>query len=626
MLVFGGYLLVWADNNGLVVGNQLFSPWSLPLYAGFLAASFLLFIWWDSRRNLSRIPFPGGLRYSLVGAALFIVGLLVEFVLREAGGRPPAGPEGVLTPSRLLLFAATLLILTGPVLSIVERRATSGSVRGGWRHGLPTLGLALGLMLAVLTLLTQSIHPIVVLAGAQAEGADLTQTPTDLYLVPTDGTGSRRLTTTPGSWEAHPDVSPDGRTVAYAAGTQGDFRLYTIDLGTGQTARVTASEQGEDGPVWAPDGRQLSYWSQVGSTALPVATPRTPGPAPAPSLGAQPRPVSRNDLGIWFVSLDDTSSAHAWTGTRGEGIDSWSPSGDEYCGWAYQGDSYDIVTWRAATDVRVPVAAGPGDAWGCSWSPDGQHLAWHSDVAGAFNIYTSAVDGSSVAQLTSDAGVNQFPRWSPDSTQLAWISSQSGGFEIWVAAADGSSARDITNDPALDDGFYGIAWLPDGSGIIAASSGRVIPARIGSESVPLGVGSIALQTVLLVGALLLAFRLAPLAGGLATAVAGVDALLMALVTPEPVLCLAVLAAGLAVDITLWLAPDRRGASFPSAWTGVAAGVAFTAVYFAVLSIVRGLAWDLELVLGAMMLAGLFGYATSLAVRPPLSSKLEVPSE
>ena len=162
------------------------------------------------------------------------------------------------------------------------------------------------------------------------------------------------------------------------------------------------------------------------------------------------------------------------------------------------------------------------------WAAPGLAL----DVAGAFNIYTSAVDGSSVAQLTSDAGVNQFPRWSPDSTQLAWISSQSGGFEIWVAAADGSSARDITNDPALDDGFYGIAWLPDGSGIIAASSGRVIPARIGSESVPLGVGSIALQTVLLVGALLLAFRLAPLAGGLASAVAGVDALLMALVTPS----------------------------------------------------------------------------------------------
>ena len=233
MLVFGGYLLVWADNNGLVVGNQLFSPWSLPLYAGFLAASFLLFIWWDSRRNLSRIPFPGGLRYSLVGAALFIVGLLVEFVLREAGGRPPAGPEGVLTPSRLLLFAATLLILTGPVLSIVERRATSGSVRGGWRHGLPTLGLALGLMLAVLTLLTQSNSPHCRARGRPSRGSR------------PDADPDRPV---PGAHRRHGEPAPDHDTgllggaprclarrctVAYAAGTQGDFRLYTIDLGTG---------------------------------------------------------------------------------------------------------------------------------------------------------------------------------------------------------------------------------------------------------------------------------------------------------------------------------------------------------------------------------------------------------
>ena len=625
LLVFGGYLLVWADNRGLVAGNQLFSPWAIPLFAGFLVAAYLLLNWWGSRRGASGsgISFLGPLRYSLYGAALFIVGLLIEFILRATGGRTPAGAEGVLAPSRLLLFAATMLLLTGPILSIVGRRAKSSSASARWREGVPTLALALGLMLAVLTLLTSTFHPVVVMAGAQAAGADEEQTPADLYLVPLDGSGSRRLTTTPGDWEEHPDVSPDGRSVAFRRGSPDSFQLYTLDLGSGQIARVTHADQNEDGPVWAPDGRQLSYWSPVD---LPSAspTPVGPGPAPAPSPGTQARASNRVGLGIWLVSPDNPDSARPWTGTQGEGIDSWSPAGDQYCGWAYQNGSFDIVTWQAATGVRTNVAAGTGDAWSCSWSPDGQSLAWHSDVGGSFDIYTSNVDGTHVTQLTSNEGVNQLPRWSPDGSQLAWISNRDGEFEIWVAAADGSAARNITNDPALDDGFYGIAWLPDGSGIIAASTGRVVPSQLSSESVPLGVGSIALQTLMLVGALMLALRLAPGTVGLATAVATVDALLMLLVTDTPALCLAIFATGLAVDVAvLWLARTRRGAAVGGAWLGVAAGVAFAAVYFAVLASIRGIGWDAELVLGAVMLAGLFGYAASLVVRPPTTNDLEV---
>ena len=624
LLVFGGYLLVWADNAGLIVGNQLFSVWSLPLYAGFLVAAYLLFVWWETRRAGGQDAFASAYRYSLIGAALFLVGLLMEFVLRAAGGRPPAGPEGVLVPSRLLLFAATLLILTGPILSIVQRRhaPTSGSDRAltfsdRWRNGSLMLAVGLGLVLAVLTLLTETIHPFVVLAGATDPNASPAQTPTDLYLIPADGAGSRRLTTTPDLYEVHPDVSADGRTVAYAGGQPDNFRLFTLDLASGQTARVTNADQGEDGPIWSSDGRQLSYWSPVAQPPAATATPRGPGPAPAPSANTVPQAVSRAGVGIWFVTPGQPGSAHMWDGAGGEGIESWSPTGDRYCGWAIENGSFDVVTWDATSRARTPVAAGAGDAWGCSWSPDGSRLAWHSDASGNFEVYSGAPDGSDVRQLTNDTEVDQLPRWSPDGTHIAWISTHSGDFDIWVANADGSSPSNITNDPALEDGFIGFTWMPDGSAIVAASSRRQVPAQIRSESVPLGVGSLALEVILLAGTLVFALRLAQSVPGIATVVSLVDALLLMLITPEPLLSLAVVAGGVAADVGGWIGRRRTGRSYGATLAGVLSAMVFTAVYFVALAMVRGLAWDLELVLGTVMLAGLLGFVTSIAIRPPL---------
>ncbi len=628
LLVFGGYLLVWADNNSLIVGNQIFSVWALPLYAGFLVAAYLLFIWWGSRRAGGREAFARAYRYSLIGAALFVVGLLIEFVLRAAGGRPPAGPEGVLVPSRLLLFAATLLIVTGPILSIVQRRAAkSGTGRAltisdRWRDGALTLAVGLGLVLAVLTLLTETIHPFVVLAGATDPNAGRVQTPTDLYMIPVDGGGSRRLTTTPELYEVHPDVSADGRTVAYAGGQPDNFRLFTLDLASGQTARVTDAAQNEDGPVWASDGRQLSYWSPVAQQSLPAATPVGPGPAPAPSANTVPQAVSRAGLGIWFVTPGQPGSAHMWDGAGGEGIESWSPTGDRYCGWAIENGSFDVVTWDATSHARASVVAGAGDAWGCSWSPDGSRLAWHSDASGNFEVYSGAPDGSDVRQLTNETEVDQLPRWSPDGSQIAWISTYSGDFDIWVANADGSSPRNITNDPALDDGFYGFAWLPDGSAIVAASSGRRVPAQISSESVPLGEGSLALEVILLAGTLVFALRLTQSVPGIATVVSLVDALLLTLITPEPLLSLAVVAGGVAADVGAWVGRRRPNPSYAAALAGVLSAMVFVTVYFVALGIVRGLAWDLELVVGTVMLAGLLGFVTSIAIRPPLPEVAE----
>jgi hypothetical protein len=60
-----------------------------------------------------------------------------------------------------------------------------------------------------------------------------------------------------------PSISPDGKTVAFAALRSAVADIYTIDLATGEVKNITNDPFGNYGPSWSPDGRSLVYISRV---------------------------------------------------------------------------------------------------------------------------------------------------------------------------------------------------------------------------------------------------------------------------------------------------------------------------------------------------------------------------
>ena len=72
--------------------------------------------------------------------------------------------------------------------------------------------------------------------------------------------------------ERHPQVSPDGRWLAYASDRTGQFEVYVQPL-VGDGPRVQVSTEGGDSPRWSPDGRTLYY--AVGAAIMAAA--RAPG-------------------------------------------------------------------------------------------------------------------------------------------------------------------------------------------------------------------------------------------------------------------------------------------------------------------------------------------------------------
>ncbi len=607
ILVVGGHILVWADDpaRDYVSGTQLFSVWALPLYAGFLPAAYLLFTWWRARRRGGDVPL--GYRAALFGAALFILALAAEFTARSVGNRPAPGPEGVLAPSRIALFIATSLMVSGPLLSLRRRSTATGLPRRVASLDSAAFAVSLGLLLSVTTLLTGFIHPFVVLAGAPIEQA-IAQTPTDLYRVPIDGSGSERLTVTPDEWEAHPDIALNG-ALAYARGPLNAFRV-SIDATDGTRIRIDPREIQQDGPVYSPDGARIVYWAPLDAAPLDAA------PASAPPPRRSPAPVDLTSLAIWLYSASDGTSKPLHH-VGGEGVESWSPDGSTLCGWSIANGSFDVYTWDVTTGVSHPVTNDASQEWGCSWARDGSRVYFHSDASGNWEIYSALPNGTDVRQLTDDAGIDQLPHLSPDGTTLAWMSNRDGNLDIFLADADGANPRNLTRDPALEDGFYGFAWLSDGTGLIAASAGRSYAATGVAESVPLGVGAIALNTLIFVGALLLGLRLVGPMVGMGTIAGVVGGLLAALVGQEAPLFIAGLAGGAAADFILSrsLAANRRTAM---KMTGTAAFALVTA-YFIVLDATRGIGWGFDLIIGAIVVACVLAVGMAFAVSGPIRS-------
>ena len=100
------------------------------------------------------------------------------------------------------------------------------------------------------------------------------------------------------------------------------------------------------------------------------------------------------------------------------------------------------------------------------WSPNGDWIAFQSNVSGAFQIHLIRPDGSDGMQLTHSA-INQFPAWSPDGTRLAVRRDA----DIYVIDLTGGSDPVRLTTVTTGGTFNQMAaWSPDGTQIAFMST------------------------------------------------------------------------------------------------------------------------------------------------------------
>ena len=254
-----------------------------------------------------------------------------------------------------------------------------------------------------------------------------------VWLARSDGTGVRRLAAIPDTWNSagagvdhYPALSPDGRQVAYflpLAGPMGDFWRLDVDGGSPQRLTRDLAEGGT--PAWTPDGRGI-----VVSSSRDGA--RTLWLLPAAGGAPMPLTVGAGD-DLWpDLSADGRRLVYTTAQT------------------AYVINLRDPRTGRdrEVLQQRTLMLAGP------SLSPNGDRIAFHSGSrAGQMRVFTVAVDGSDLRQVTSGGVVDHLqPSWSSDGRTLyfyedypsSWVVSADGGQVTWSAAGERPTFRAIS--------------------------------------------------------------------------------------------------------------------------------------------------------------------------------------
>jgi Tol biopolymer transport system component len=243
-----------------------------------------------------------------------------------------------------------------------------------------------------------------------------------LFVAGAGGQDARELTSlTSTHYQNPPAWSPDGRHLAYEAGSPGlqgaNAEVYVIDAGGSSPRLLSAGLAWAGDPVWSPDGNELLLVGSERDLASPgqVFSVRADGSglrALTTSAGGWSPSWSPDGRLIAFVSARDGNS-EIYTLNRG-------------------GTGLTNITRHPGGDFTTPVGSAP-----VAWSPDGKRIAFLSDREGPMHVFVAPAN-SGIARRVSHAEAHS-PAWTGTGDCLTFIANGS----LFLARLDGSSPTRI---------------------------------------------------------------------------------------------------------------------------------------------------------------------------------------
>ena len=316
----------------------------------------------------------------------------------------------------------------------------------------------------------------------------------DIYRINADGTGAVNLTSSPAVYGGL-DLSPDGSTIAFTSnpGSGGRHVWLMSTDGTGRRRITTDGFGSNRTPRWSADGTRIAYTHSApggpatvfvvpagGGTTIDVSSEAIAADAPCSDDQKRLQLIgwTADDRVLFSNYICGVGHRHYIVNGDGSNPSAWDL--DPFTSyWSPDGSSIALTSNGAVPRLMIMAADGsnlreltdhPGDLRLPSrttitqyrtdydpWSPGGSELVFEerSDGLPTFVLNAIGVNGSGLRPLTDLVG--EFNGWSPDGDRIAFSSMVSGTWNVYVVNADGTGLINITESAGEATNAI---WLP----------------------------------------------------------------------------------------------------------------------------------------------------------------------
>jgi Tol biopolymer transport system component len=276
----------------------------------------------------------------------------------------------------------------------------------------------------------------------------------DLYRLDLATRRVNRIAATP-DYEVAPAISPDGKSIVYAAGKPGDRadHIFLRWLNGQAVKQLTAEDANDAAPAFSPDGSLIVFSRDK--------TYNWGGLASNWDGGGVLCVMNADGTGLRQITSDETIAIDPHFSPDGRTIIFWSEVG-----------LYTV----AADGSRPPSPLGGLDGRDAVYSPDGRSIAFSmGQYAPDLRIYVAMANGTGIRRLpqpdegrvVSPGGGCFRPAFTPDGNRILFLleSWPDGGFgqpkeSLWEMDVDGGHPREIAGYGLFDDPLHGTPGPP----------------------------------------------------------------------------------------------------------------------------------------------------------------------